>query len=164
MHCSVCLCVCALSCFSPVWLFVILWTVAQQALLSMGFSRQKSWSGLPCPPPGDFPDPGIKPISLVSPALAGGFFTTSTTWDMLISLLSVPVGLPYWLRQERICLKCRRYGFDPQIRKVLWKWDWLPTPVFWPGEFHGQRSLARYSPWDHKKSDTTEQLTLSLLS
>ena len=43
---------------------------------SMGFSRQEYWSGLPCPPPGDLPDPGIKPASLRSPALAGGFFTT----------------------------------------------------------------------------------------
>ena len=86
----VCVCVCVLSCFSPVWLFVILWTVAQQALLSMGFSRQKSWSGLPCPPPGDFPDPGIKPISLVSPALAGGFFTTSTTWNYSRTIQTKP--------------------------------------------------------------------------
>ena len=46
----------------------------------MGFSRQEYWSGLPCPPPGNLPDPGIKPASLKSPALAGGFFTTSATW------------------------------------------------------------------------------------
>ena len=57
------------------------WTVAHQAPLSMGFSRQEYWSGLPCPPPGDLPDPGIEPSSLISPALAGGFFTTSTTWE-----------------------------------------------------------------------------------
>ena len=59
--------------------FAIQWTVARQALLSMGFSRQENWSGLPCPPPEDFPDPGTEPISLMSPALAGEFFTTSTT-------------------------------------------------------------------------------------
>ena len=47
----------------------------------MGFSRQEFWSGLPCPPPGDLPDPGIKPEFLTSPALAGRFFTTSTTWE-----------------------------------------------------------------------------------
>ncbi|CAI9158760.1 unnamed protein product [Rangifer tarandus platyrhynchus] len=56
------------------------WTAARQAPLPMGFSRQEYWSGLPCPPPGDLPDPGIEPTSLMSPALAGGFFTTSTTW------------------------------------------------------------------------------------
>ena len=52
------------------------WIVAHQAPLSMGFSRKEYWSGLPFPPPGDLPDPGIKPKSLVAPALAGGFFTT----------------------------------------------------------------------------------------
>ena len=62
------------------------WTVALQAPLSMGFSRQEYWSGLPCPPPGDLPDPGIKPAVLKSPALAGGFFTTSATWEAKILL------------------------------------------------------------------------------
>ena len=54
------------------------WTVAQQAPLSMGFPKQEYWSGLPHPSPGDLPDPGIEPTS---PALAGGFFITSTTWE-----------------------------------------------------------------------------------
>ena len=56
------------------------WTVAHQSPLSMGFSRKEYWSGLLCPPPGDLPNPGIEPVSLVSPALADGFFTTSTTY------------------------------------------------------------------------------------
>ena len=64
-----------LSCFSYVQLFATLWTVAHQALLPMGFSRQKYWSGLPRPPPGDLPDPEIKLTSLMSSALAGEFFT-----------------------------------------------------------------------------------------
>ena len=72
---------CVLSHFSRVQLFVTLWTIAHQAPLSMGFSRQEYWSGLPCPPPGDLPDPGIEPVSLMSPALAGGFFTTGATWE-----------------------------------------------------------------------------------
>ena len=67
--------------FSHVLLFAILWTIACQAPLSMGFSRQEHWSGLPCPPPGDLPDPGMEPASLMSPALAGRFFTTSATWE-----------------------------------------------------------------------------------
>ena len=62
--------------FSRVLLFATPWTVARQAPLSMGFSRQEYWSGLPSPIPGDLPDPGIE---LKSPALAGGFFTTSAT-------------------------------------------------------------------------------------
>ena len=76
-----------LNCFSHVQLFATLWTVAHQARLSMGFSRQESWIGLPCPPPGDLPHPEIKPESLLSPALAGRFFTTSTTWEAPFGLL-----------------------------------------------------------------------------
>ena len=52
------------------------WTVAHQGPLSMGFSGHEYWSGLPCSPPGDLPDPGIEPVSLMSPSLADGFFTT----------------------------------------------------------------------------------------
>ena len=66
----VCVCVCVQS-ISHVRLFAIPWTVARQAPLSMGFSRQEYWSGLPFPSPGDFPNPGIKPVS---PALTGRFF------------------------------------------------------------------------------------------
>ena len=71
--------VCLLSGFSHIRFCASLWTVACQAPLSMGFSRQEYWSGLPCPPPGDLPNSGIKPASLMSPALVGGLFTTSTT-------------------------------------------------------------------------------------
>ena len=74
---------CTLSRFSHIQLFATLCTVTHQAPLFMGFSRQKYWSGLPCPPPGDLPDPGIKCASMKSPALAVGFFTTSTTWEAL---------------------------------------------------------------------------------
>ena len=70
-----------LSRFSHVQLSVVLWTAACQAPLSLRFSRQEHWSVLPCPPAGDLPDPGIKPTSLVSPALAGGSFTTCATWE-----------------------------------------------------------------------------------
>ena len=70
------MCMCMLSHFSHVQLFVTLWTVAHQAPLSRGFSSQEYWSGLLCPPPGDLPNPGIKPVSPASPALAGRFFTT----------------------------------------------------------------------------------------
>ena len=66
---------CLLSCFNHVQLCVTLWTVDPQVPLPMGFSRQEYWSGLPCPPPRDLPHPGIKSVSLRSPALAGGFFS-----------------------------------------------------------------------------------------
>ena len=54
------------------------------------------------------------------------------------------MGFPWWLRLERICLQCRRPGFDPCIRKIPWRREWLLIPVFLPGEFHGQRSLVGY--------------------
>ena len=57
------------------------WTAAHQTPLSMEFFRQEYWSVLPCPPPEDLPGPGITPVSLRSPALAGGFFITSATWE-----------------------------------------------------------------------------------
>ena len=66
-----------LSCASP---FVTPWIAAQQVPLYLGFSRQEYWSGLPCPPPGDLPDPGIEIESFTSPALAGRLFTTGATW------------------------------------------------------------------------------------
>ena len=72
---------------SHVWLFEIPWTVACRAPLSMGFSRQEYCSGLLCPPPGDLPDPGIKPTFLTSLAMASWFFTT---WE-------APILLYEWL-------------------------------------------------------------------
>ena len=80
--------------FSHVWLFATLWTVAHQAPLSIGFSRQEYQSGLLCPPPGDSPNPGIKPASFRSPALSGLFFTTCTTWEAHIIYGSVSMLIP----------------------------------------------------------------------
>ena len=75
------LCICMLSVFSGVWFFLTPQIVALQPPLSLGFPRQEYWSGLPFPPPGDLPDPGIKLTSLASTALAGGFFTTIATCE-----------------------------------------------------------------------------------
>ena len=77
-----------LSHFSRVQLFVTLWTVARQAPLSLEVSRQEYWSGLPCPLPGDLPNPGIEPESLMSPALADGLLL------LLLFLPLVPPGKP----------------------------------------------------------------------
>ena len=83
-----CVCVCVCVCvyvraraLSHVRFFATLWTGARQAPLSMEFSRQQYWSVLPFPPARDLPNPGIEPESLVSPALAAGFFTTSAPND-----------------------------------------------------------------------------------
>ena len=83
-------CLLLLSCLSSVWLFSTLWTVAPQTPPSMGFSKQEYRSGLPFPLPGDLPDPGMEPVSVTCPALAGGF------------LPLVPPGKPslHWYRLQ----------------------------------------------------------------
>ena len=68
-------------------------------------------------------------------------------------------GLPRWLSGKEPTCQCRRRRFYPWAGKTPWRRKWQPTPVFLPGESHGQRSLAGYSPWGHKESDTTERLT-----
>ena len=94
-------CGCVLSHFSPIWLFAILWTVTQQAPLSMGFFRQEYWSGLPCPPPGDLPDSGIKPAS---PTLVDGFFTTTPLGRPFLMIFAINFHhiweTKYWGKSE----------------------------------------------------------------
>ena len=90
---------CVLSHFSCVQLFATLLTITLQAPLSMGFSQQKSWNGLSCPPSGDHPDPGIEPSSLVSPALQVDFLPLShwgSPWNkyILVQLSSVTQSCP----------------------------------------------------------------------
>ena len=67
-------------------------------------------------------------------------------------------GLPWWLRQKRICLQCGRHGFDSCVGKIPWKRAWQSPLVLLPGESQGQRSLTGYNPWICKESDMTEQL------
>ena len=105
----------------------------------MKFSRQESWSGLLFPSSGDLSDPGIKPRS---PILLAD------------SLPSQPPGKHGWHRGKEPTCQCRkrkRREFNPWVRK------WQPTPIFLPGEFHGQRSRAGYSPWGRKGLEVTEQ-------
>ena len=78
------MCVYVLSCAQ---LFVTLWPVARQAPLSMEFSRRDYWSGLPLPPPGDFPDPGMEHMPSVSPTLAGGFLPTKLLGKPLYDII-----------------------------------------------------------------------------
>ena len=82
MAVCVCVCVCTHTVVSD---SVTPWTVAHQVPLSMGFSSQEYWSGLPFPTPGDLQVPGIKPTSFLSLALAGRFVTIRATWDVLDS-------------------------------------------------------------------------------
>ena len=102
---------------SHVRLSVTLRTVARQAPLSMGFSRQEYRSRLPCPPPGDLPDPGIEPASLMSPALADRFFTTRTIWEAQSTNPSQP------LRPNSILVKiplCGETRVKFLIHETLW--------------------------------------------
>ena len=101
---------CVLSPFSCVQLFVNLWTVAYQAPLSMGFSRQEYWSGLSCPPPGDRPNPGIELTSLMSSAMAGGFLTTDTIWEACKSTVL----------QQKINSTADACKVPPSPRHVTW--------------------------------------------
>ena len=71
----------------------------------------------------------------------------SSSMDMNLSKLWEIWGFPGGSDVKRICLQCRKPGFDPWVRKISWRREWLPIPVFLSGEFHGQRSLVSYSPW-----------------
>ena len=72
------------------------------------------------------------------------------------------VGFPRGSDGKESACQCRRPRFDPWVRKIPWRREWQPTPVFLPGEFQGQRNLEGYSAWGHKESDMTERLILSL--
>ena len=159
---------CVLSHYSCVRLFATPWTVDPWASLFMGFSRQEYWSGLPCPPPEDLPDPGIEPTSLMSPASVGGFFTTSTTWDILIYLC---VCMYVYGEGNGTPLQCSclenpmdrgpgglqsmgslgvRHNWATSLSLFTfmhWRRKWQHTPVFLPGESQG---------WGCTESDTTE--------
>ena len=157
---------CVLSHFSRIQFFVTLWTVAYQSPLSMGFSRQEYWSGLPCFPPGDLPDPGIEPAYLKSPALQdmlhknkgvnqewgrhGNQKKRKTKRSLILKeekpdMYTLYVSFPGDPRgKEPACQgrRHKRHGFDTWVRKIPWRRAWKPTPVFLPEESRGQRSLA----------------------
>ena len=115
------------------------------ASLSMGFSRQEFWSRLPCPSPGDLPDPGTEPSSLISPALVGRFFTISITREasptylfMWLSLGGFPGGSN---GKESTC-NAGDSGLILGWGRSPGEWNGSPTPVFLPGKSHRQRNLA----------------------
>ena len=104
-----------LSHFSCVWFFASLWTVAHQAPLSMGFSRQEHWSGLPCPPPGDLPHPRMESASLTSPALASRFYITSAMWGRR-QWQPTPALLPGKSHGQRSLVGCSLCGGEESAR------------------------------------------------
>ena len=108
-----------LSHFSRVQSFVTLWTIAYQAPLPMGFSRQEYWSGLPCPPAVDLFDPGIEFAPLMSPALSCGCFTTSASWE-------APNHKETEIPDHLTCLLRNLYaGQESRVRTGLGTMDWF---------------------------------------
>ena len=101
-------------------LFATLWNIACQVPLSMGLSRQEYWSGLPWPPPGDLPDPGIEPTSFMSSALSGEVFITST-WETHIT-----VSMQYLVTQSRPTL------WDPMDCSPPGPWE-FSRQEYWNG-------------------------------
>ena len=133
--------------FSRVRLFATPWTVACQAPLSMGFSRQECWSELPFPPPGDLPNPGLEPVSFTSPALAGRFLTTSTSnldldvkgllhteshTESQLWAFSISIPIPYqylenskfkmWFTGHHLCSALPSGQYAILVFRVMW---WL---------------------------------------
>ena len=83
----------------------------------------------------------INNTSALIPSLRVNLAEIITSNRLNLPFLDNYMGLPWWLRWESICLQCRRLGFNSWVWKISWKREWQPTPVFLPGEFHGQRSL-----------------------
>ena len=126
--------------FSHVSLFATLWTIASQAPLSLGFSRQDYWSGLPFPSPGDLPNPGIKPTSLISPALAGGFFITRVIWT----------GSSKSLGKDRCRSRCLGSGLPPLPRTKLRNGEWFAKSEWFrlpPSQDGTWRKVGMTSPF-----------------
>ena len=120
--------------FSCVWLFVIPWTVACQAPLSMEFSRQEYWNGLP----------------FRLNQLSRSFRLVYVCILSEVSKLTNEYGLPRWHSGKESacqCRRCKRCEFNPWIGKIPWRRKWQSTPVFLFGKSHVQRSLVGYSPW-----------------
>ena len=88
--------------------------------------------------------------AVFSIALASG---KEGLWLQVLFLL----GLPRWLSGKGSTCQCRKHRFNPWVRRIPWRREWLSTPLFLPGESHGQRTLVGYSPWSHKESDTAER-------
>ena len=136
-------------------LTVTVWTVPHQAPLSMGFSRQEHWSGLPCLPPGDLPDPKIKPVSLISPALAGGFFTSSATWEAQIQADKRPKPTP----RERYTQSHPQLGNNKGLHGITPIFRLTVTPT--PGQHQRAYTVSHQYPesQSHPHLDNTKGFT-----
>ena len=153
---------------SHVQVFATLWTTAHQAPLSMGFSRQQYWSGLHVLLQGIFPTQGSNPHLLCLlhwwedsqhhlgiPILKwfinkySALLISLTIFAEICRRKYTDVWIPRCYSGKELTCQCKRgkrHGFDPWVKKILWRRKWHPTPVFLPGKFLGQRRLVSYSP------------------
>ena len=152
---------CLPSCFSCVRLSATPWTAACQVPLSMGFPRQEQWIGLPFLSTRDLPNPGIQPVSLMSPALAGGFFTTSATWEGPIKNTKIQsfglcgrgqgwddLGEWHWNMYIIICETNRQSRFDAWYRMLGAGALGWPRGMLWGGTWEGDSGWGtRVHPW-----------------
>ena len=136
---------CACSVASVVLFFVILWTVAHEAPLAMEFSRQEYWSGGPCPSPGDLLDPEIEPLSLMSPAWTGRFFTTSATWETHFNCFKTVL--------TAFTMLCNQY--HDLIPEFLHHPKQKPQTHYWAGLLTGKDPDAG-KDWRQEENGTTE--------
>ena len=113
-------CACVLTCFSCVQLFATLWLIALHAPLSMGFSRQEYWGALPCPPPGDLPNPGIEPRSLTLQA---------------DSLPAKPQGKSKNTGMGSLSLLQQIFPTQ-ESNRGLWHWRWILYQLIYQGILH----------------------------
>jgi len=99
------------------------------------------------------------------PDIWSNILLSVSAW-VFLDEITISITISIWAslvaQMEKICLPCRKPGFDSWVDKTSWRRSILqPTPVFLPGESHGQRSLVGYCPWGSHESDTTNQLTLN---
>ena len=168
--------------------FATPWTVAHQAPLSMRFPRREHWSGLPFPYQGDLPDPGIEPSSpawgggfFTTEAPGKATVIRVALWKWLLCCLPGFICDPvkdnklYLLSNYSVLMDsqvvlvvknlpaslgdARGTGSIPGLGRFPGSRKWQPAPVFVPGKFHGQRSLAGYSPWGCRDWNMAERLT-----
>ena len=125
---------------------------------SAGNSQENSWSGCSSDPsPSTLwasNNSGITPFPEGSMHFSKFTPRVAVVWSFLGGFGASQVA--QWVKNPAVTRRCKRLGFNPWVRKTPWRRAWQPTPVFLPGESHGQRRLAGDSPWGRKESDTTE--------
>ena len=130
--------------------FPTLWTVARQTSLSMGFSRQEYWSGLPFPSPGDLPDPGIEPVS---PVLAGGFFITEP-WLLFLKYLWADKNLetsPWFISDSSIKHLKRKVSFSKSNKDY-----WPHNCAKWTNKVQQSTSLNQSAPLSPRRREKAD--------